>query len=287
MRIAPHLSANWHPYWRDLSAPSAANALLDYVTRSFMHGRLWLNAPGRMPVETGRTRSQLTLNEMRMLTTVTGLMGSLASDGDSLALMRQDGLEHLRRVLPPYDRSAVPMDLFRHELPQTLILPVETDWGSWMVVGLLNWEDQSRVTKITLSHLGLPPAAYHVYNYWRQRYLGVFRDEIIINPHQRHEAVLLLVKPVSDQPQVLSSTFHVVQGAVEIADVRLCSDKLVVDMEKPGRQFGRLAFAVPPDQRVIGATISGRSQKPQQISADIWQLGFSLNEKATVDLLFE
>jgi hypothetical protein len=156
-----------------------------------------------------------------------------------------------------------------------------------MIVGLLNWDNRSCLTRITLSELGLPPAAYHVYNYWRQRYLGVFRDEITINPHQRHEAVLLLVKPVADHPQVLSSTFHVVQGAVEIGGVRLCPDKLVVDMDKPGRQFGRLAFAVPLDQHVVGATVNGRSQMPRQISTGIWQVGFSLNNRAEVELLFE
>jgi len=286
MRIGPDVQADWYPYWQDLSAPSTANSLLNSITRGFMHRRLWLNAPGTPKMKPHGDGPNLTLNEMRTLITVMGLMGSLALDRNSLASMGRGAREHWQRVLPPYGQSALPLDLFEHERPRLLALPVQAGWGSSMIVALLNWGNRSCVTRVRLSRLGLPPAPHHVYNYWRQRYLGVVDDDIVISPHRPHEAALLLIKPVSNRPEVLTSTFHVLQGAVEIQDAHLSDRALVVEMEKPGKQFGRLLFAVPPEQPVVGALVSGRSQRPREISSGIWQLGFSLRDKATVELLF-
>lgn len=286
MRVGPDTQADWCPFWPDLSAPSAANAALNSITRRFMHRKLWLNAPGRPRERPDGAESKLTTNEMRMLTTVMGLLGG--SLFDSFTSLTGSEAKNLRRVWPPYGESAVPLDLFQHERPRLLALPVTTRWGSWTIVALLNWDDQARVSRIRLSELSLPPRPHHVYNYWRQSYLDVTDDYIVIDRHQPHEAVLLLIKPVSDQPQVLTSTFHLIQGAVEIQDVRLSAHSLVVEMNKPGKQFGRLLFAVPqkPEWHVVASSVNGRSRRPGEISAGIWQVGFSLSDKATVELLF-
>ena len=287
MQVSTDVHSEWYPCWQDLSAPSAANAVLNSVTRSFLHRRLWLNSPGGLLARSRGDGSSLTLNEVRTLATITGLMGGLTLAGDNLISLEPERLELLRRVLPPHGRSAVPLDLFQHERPRVLALPVETAWGSWTIVALLNWEDRSCASTLGLRRLGLPQAAYHVYDYWKQRYLGLIRDKVVTDPHRPHEAVLLLVKPASDRPQVLSSTFHVTQGAVEIRDVQLSDSKLLVEMEKPGSQFGRLLFAVPTGVRVVGASVNGSSRRPREVSTGIWQLGFSLNDKGTVELLFD
>jgi len=285
MRIGPDVHVDWRPYWQDLSAPSAANAILNSIARSFMHGKLWLNDPDCLLLRPRGADSNLVLNEMRTLTTVVGLTGGLVMSSDNLPSIRRGRLKYLRRVLPPYGRSAVPLDLFEHERPQLLVLPVETSWGSWVIAALLNWNDRSCVTRLDLSRLGLPPDDYHVYNYWRQRYLGVVRDEVVIDPHQPHETVLLLLRAVSDQPLLLTSTFHVLQGAVEIKDVRLRQDRLIVKMEKPGRQFGQLVFAVPPEHPVGKVLVNDRPQWPCQISTGIWRAGFTLSDRATVEFM--
>ena len=97
--------------------------------------------------------------------------------------------------------------------------------------------------------------------------------------------MLLLLRAVSDQPLLLTSTFHVLQGAVEIKDVRLRQDRLIVKMEKPGRQFGQLVFAVPPEHPVGRVLVNDRPQWPCQISAGIWRAGFTLSDRATVEFM--
>ena len=284
MRIGPDVHVDWEPFWQDLSAPSAANAILNSIARSFMHGKLWVNDPDCLVLRPRGDDSNLVLNEMRTLTTIVGLSGGSVLSSDNLPSLRRGRPRYLQRILPPYGHNMIPLDLFHNERPRLLVLPVKTLWGSWVIVALLNWDDHSCVTQLDLAQLGLPKGAYHVYNYWRQRYLGVVQDHIVIDPHQPHETVLLLLKPVSDQPQLLSSTFHILQGAVEVKEVYLAPHRLVVELEKRGKQFGRLVFAIPGERTVSKVLVNGRPQRPRQIAAGIWQAGFFLQDRATVEL---
>ena len=115
--------------------------------------------------------------------------------------------------------------------------------------------------------------------------VGAVRDRVTIDPHQPHETVLLLLKRASDTPQLLTSTFHILQGAVEVKGVQALPEKLVVEMEKRGKQFGRLLFAVPPEQPVSKVLVNGRPQRPRRVAEGIWQAGFVLTDRATVELL--
>jgi len=285
MRVGTDVSINWKPFWQDLSEPATSNAVLNTITRSFMHRRLWLNDPDCLLVRPSGRDSNLTLSEMRTLTTAVGLSGGLVVDGDSLTQLPPSRLKYLKSVLPAFGRSAVPVDLFRNERPGQLVLPVQTSWGSWTMVALMNWEQRSCTTRVRLSELGLPSRAYHAYDYWRRRYLGLLRDEIVIPTHRPHETVLLLLKPPSEKPQLLASTFHIAGGAVEVKDVRLSEGRLVVEMEKAGQQAGQLVFAVPEKQRVTGALANGQPLRTRQISPGIWETRFTLSGTATVELM--
>jgi hypothetical protein len=199
--------------------------------------------------------------------------------------VRRGRLEYLRRVLPPYGRSAIPLDLFEHERPRLLALPIQAAWGSWTIAALINWDDHTCASTLDLAQLDLPAGSYHVYNYWRQRYPGIVSDQVTIDPHQPHETVLLLLKRSCDQPQLLTSTFHILQGAVEVKSVQVLPDKLAVELEKRGKQFGRLLFAVPAERLVGKVLVNGRPQRPRRVADGIWQAGFVLSDRATVELL--
>jgi alpha-galactosidase len=286
MRIGSDVHVEWRPFWPDLSAPSVSNAMLNSVTRAFMHRRLWLNDPDCLLLRPRGPNSNLSANETRFLASVAGISGGLVLDSDHLPELPPERLDTLRRVLPPYERCALPADLFLHERPQTLVLPIEVDWGSWTIVALLNWDDESRSTTLDLAQVGLAPGAYHVYNYWRQQYMGTVRDQVLIEKHQAHEAVVLLLKRVSDKPQLLTSTFHILQGAVEVKAVRAENKHMTVELQKRGQQAGRLLFALPEGQEIAKLMVNGRLRKPGLVTPGIWQTNFELNDKATVELLF-
>jgi hypothetical protein len=106
------------------------------------------------------------------------------------------------------------------------------------------------------------------------------------------ETVLLLIKPVSDRPELLTSTFHVTQGGVEVSRIgwRGTWEKgrtLAVELEKAGKQWGALLFAVPEPYRVKEVRLDGRRRGVNRLAREVVGLGFSLRDRARVELDFE
>jgi alpha-galactosidase len=291
MRVGPGVAPYWSVNREDLSFPGQQNALRNSITRAPFHNRLWQNDPDCLMVRSRGNDSSLLLNEVRSQVALVALLGGLTLDSDDLARVRRGRLKYLRQALPPTGVSACPVDLFDSALPQKLVLPIQREWGSWWVVGLTNWDDETVETTLRLADLGLPPGHYHVYNYWRRRYLGQLRDEIKIPRHQRHETVVLLLKPVQELPDLLTTTFHVCQGAVEVTAVERNhvggEVNLRVGLEKAGKQFGRVLFSVPEGWRMATAAVDGRQRRVSPSTDGIVGLGFSLSGSAVVNAEFE
>lgn len=291
MRIGPDVAPHWRPIWADLSAPAAANALRNSVARYFMHGRWWANDPDCVLVRPRGQDCRLTLDQMRTLVTLVGLSGGAVLDGDNLPDLDKGRLNYLRAITPPYPKAATPRDLFERELPEILHLPIQAAAGAWHLVALINWGEHTRETVLRLGDLGLRAGrGYHLYNFWRRHYEGIVRDKLRIWPHRPQETVLLLLKPVATRPQLLTSTFHLTQGAVEVARLeRLRTGKeesLVVELEKAGVRFGELLFSVPDPYHVGEARVKGRRQRPRRVASGIIALGFTLKDRARVELIF-
>lgn len=291
MRIGPDVAFNWDPIWADLSAPAGANAARNTATRYFMHRRWWLNDGDCVLVRMRGDQSDLVLNEMRTLVTCIALSGGLTLDSDNLPTIRPGRLKYLKMALPPSGVAARPVDLFQNENPRYQVLHVEKPWGDWWVVSLVNWRDKTTKTEVTLRELGIPEGEYHVYNFWRQRYLGVRSDRLAFRRHQPHESIVLCLKAASDRPDLLTSTFHVTQGAAEIGAVRRIvhgpnGQTLRVDMEKAGVQWGQLAFAAPAPWRVSEARVDGRKWPFRALTSGLIVVRFHLKERASVEVDF-
>ncbi|MDY7040977.1 MAG: glycoside hydrolase family 36 protein [Chloroflexota bacterium] len=289
MRIGPDVDPNWKPFWHDLSMPAMENALRNAMARTFTCNRWWINDPDCLLIRTRDDESDLKLNEMRTATTLIGLSGGTAFLSDNLATLRRGRLKYLRQILPPLGEAAHPLDLFENEMPRLLALPISRTWGEWVVVACINWEDHTVSTTLELAALGLPAGHYHAYNYWRRRYLGQVEHSLSIERHQPHETVLLLLKPLSDQPELLTSTFHVTQGAVEIAAVTWRGTweegrTLTLHLEKQGEQYGQLLFAVPAGYQVTECRMNGRRRGFNQIASGVIGMGFTLQNAAHVEL---
>jgi len=292
MRIGPDVAPYWRHYQRDLSAPAVENALRNTVTRFFTHRSLWLNDPDCVLVRSRAEESDLTLNEMRTLVTIVGLSGGLVMSGDDLASVSPSRLRYLKAILPPYGEPAIPLDLFDNELPRTLALAVESGHGSWIVAAFVNWEDRTVRTVVELDQLGLQSDRwYHIYDFWHRRYLGQARHTVVIQRHRPHETVLCVFKPVSDQPELLTSTFHVTQGAAEIRSVTREEtegglEEMVVELSKPGSQVGELLFTVPAPYVVAETYLNGRSRGVNHVAPGVVSVGFRLRGEARVKILF-
>ncbi len=292
MRIGPDVDPNWHPVWRhDLSSVSTQNALRNVITRAPFHGRLWANDPDCLLVRGRGDDMDLVLNEVRTLVTMVALSGGLTLDSDDLRAIEPGRLKYLRQALPPTGISARPLDLFEHEMPRLFVLSVERDWGQWWVAGVMNWKRRTTETVLHLDDLGLPPGRYHVFHYWRRRYLGIVDDAVTVQRHEPHETAVLLFRPVSDRPDLLTTTFHVCQGTSEITNYEFeivnGRAKIRIVLRKRGRQFGRVLFSVPGRWRVMEARVDGRRQAPVIDAPHVISLGLTLEEHAEVEVSFE
>ncbi len=232
----------------------------------------------------------LVLNEMRTSTALTALLGGLTINSDDLTRVRPGRLKYLRQALPPTGVSARPLDLFENELPQRLVLPVERPWGRWWLVGLVNWGDRTVETTVPLRELGLPEGSYHAYHYWRRRYLGLVDEALTIRRHQPHETAVVLLRPVSDRPALLTTTFHVCQGMVEVEDVEAREEEgrmtLALTLQKAGQQFGDVLFTTPPGWRALEARVDGIRHPLVSVAPGVVRVGLTLAGQAALEVDF-
>jgi alpha-galactosidase len=290
MRIGPDVHPTWEPSQAgDLSAPGTANAIRNSIARAFTHGRLWAADPDCLLARPRGDSSQLSLYEARTLATVLALSGGLLLDSDRISSLPPARLAMLRQALPPSNEAARPHDLFHQDLPEILLLPVERTWGRWWLVGIINWGDSTRNYSLEPANLGLPPGAYHVYDQWRQDYLGQIDGQSLSLRQRSHETSLLLLKPTTDRPEWLTSTFHLAAGSVEVVDVirQRMGDrrqKMVVHLEQRGENFGRLVFTVPKGWVVLDAQVNGRrrSVNIRAGEARLVDMGFTLHDRGWV-----
>lgn len=292
MRVGPDVAGNWHPSRPDLSMPAAENALRNSIARSFTHGRWWIIDPGAVLLREREDRSDLNLNEVRTLASVVALLGGITMEGDNLTTLRKGRLKYWEQILPPTGISALPLDLFEHELPECLALPVRRPWGEWLVIAAINWDDRLHSTELDLLALGLPAGRYHVFNYWPGRYMGTAESIITLDRHMPHETVVLLLKPVVDEPDILTTTFHVAQALQEVAGLERERGEdgrilLRVLLEHPREQFGELWFTFPPSLRIESVKVNGNKRKVSSDSVGVAHLGFTLKRSGRVDILFE
>lgn len=290
MRIGPDVHPDWAPFWRDLSSASVENSIRNVMTRYFFHRRLWANDPDCVLIRTRDDQSNLVLNEVRSLVSIVGLSGGAVVNSDNLPSLREGRLKYLWRILPPYPEGARTVDLFVREQPSIMVMKIEKPWGDWWVAGVINWNNRTVTTHLTLEELGIPPGRYHLYSYWRGRYLGVTDGPIILRRHQPHETVLLAIRPYINEPQLLSSTFHITQGGVEIQDFKRIfvgkELRLWFGLKKPGIQFGKLIFVLPEGWKENWARVNDRKQALIRIGKELVWLGFTLEGEATVEVSF-
>ena len=182
----------------------------------FLHGRVWHNDPDCVSV-----RSSTSLDQARLNATFTAISGQLFYNSDWLPDLPPERLDILRRTMPAHGLFARPLDLFESEPARIWHLVDTREAVRRDVVAVYNWdESRSAVVNVTSSRslLGLPEAAgeeYVAYDFWAQRFVRPFVAELSVELPPASCRVLA-IRPVSKQPQLLSTSRHVTQGIVDV-----------------------------------------------------------------------
>jgi alpha-galactosidase len=270
------------------SFPAAENALRNVLTRFWCHRRLWLNDPdcflARDEVAalvvggTEMPTTLLTLDEVRTLATATGLSGGIVLDSDNLPAMSPERVAIISLLLPPWGESAQPLDLFESGMPSLFQLSVKRPWETWVLLGVFNWEDSPCTLRAPL-----PAGRRHVFDLWSGQYAGILSGEAVFPDVPAHGCRLLALREVQDRPQLVSSTFHFTQGALEVEDCRYDEGRrtLTLSLRPVAKKEGELILYAPPGLRP-GAVEGGvrLAARPD----GLWSLTLRLDRPVRLDV---
>ena len=180
----------------------------------FVHGRIWYNDPDCVSV-----RARYPLGNARANASFTAISGNLYYNSDWIPDLPEERLDILKRTMLPHNLKARPVDIFEQQVSRIWLLTDERGSVRRDVVALFNWDTQSSATvEATLEHIGLDPKQEYVaFDFWENKFLGTLKDRIAMNVGA-DSCVILALRPVSKAPQLLSTSFHVTQGMVDVTD---------------------------------------------------------------------
>jgi len=154
----------------------------------------------------------------------------------SFSLFTPEITHDVSRTYPHYHEpiTARPLDAFTGiRDPQVYDLELTDDWHQ---IALYNTGQERAVVSTAISGqrvdnaIGLDPAAhYHVYDFWTDTYLGKLSGtERIARELGPNLCAMISVRKAQAHPQVISTDRHILQGWVELKDVRWDADAKVL-----------------------------------------------------------
>lgn len=177
MRISADVNHFWDSTWQsrllnDRNFPTAVAAMVNTLTRSFLHRRMWLNDPDCLMVRARRTK--LSLAQVIMLASVMSVSGGMLLLSDDLTELEPERLAIWNKAVEINRRTAghtpLPLGLLEHRFPRGLYSPAG-------YLGL--WNPSPRPGRITVP----APAALSesslrgVRDVWTGQELGLRRED--------------------------------------------------------------------------------------------------------------
>lgn len=217
----------------------------------YTHRKLYLNDAGNvMTVD-----KPIPVCEAQITATIFGLCGGPVMLGDDIDRISEERLALIKKVFPRTPQVAVPLDLFdapAPDYPKLFHQRVMSDWGSWEVVGVLNYGDEPLTLDVPFAPLGLDPAQPQwLWEFWNEQYLGVATGQFraLVPPRS---ARLYRLTACATHPWVLSTDMHVMQGQVELADVAWDPAAMTLSgaATRPAGETGNIFIIAPKGLRV-------------------------------------
>lgn len=87
----------------------------------------------------------------------------------------------------------------------------------WWTAVIANWDDEPQDVSLPFSELGIKGAAFDVYDVWRDAPVPTGKSVLVLSVDAR-SACTVAIRPTAARPQVIGTTRHVVQGALDIMD---------------------------------------------------------------------
>jgi len=207
----------WNQYFNSTgSAPAAAK-------RYYFHKRTWINDADHLCV------SMLSPSQAQAAASLLALTGGNIISGDRLPDLDPVKIEIFKKTLPSFGEAARPVDLFDTDFHRIFAVLVKKSFGEWTVAGFFNSSDSEMQEYVMpFDRLWLDNTkTYIAYDFWNNSFLGEMKNELKVKVPPA-SVLVMSVHEKSDIPKILSTDRHILQGAVELEDVRWDVDKEIL-----------------------------------------------------------
>ena len=248
-----------------------------YGARNYhLHGRIWYNDPDPL-----YARNSLPLEQARAICSWVTLSGQLSASSDSFADLSPDRVDLLKRTMPSHNLRPRPVDLFEENIPAIWLLTDTRSESRRDVVGLFNWNDkQDLVVDRSLANIGLSDRAEYVaYEYWSNQLTAPFKGSLkrTLAPAT---CAILSIKAVIDHPQLISTSRHITQGIVDVAEEKWAGRS----RELSG--ISKVVGGDPYELRVLTYSAKGIwTLKSVEVSKKDQEAGVTISAKTESDLV--
>ncbi|MDD5598047.1 MAG: alpha-galactosidase [Victivallaceae bacterium] len=225
-----------------------------------IHNRFWHNIPTSLILRKDISpythnvgwkgeEPQMSEDEMRLVLTTYGLLGGETIIADKVNVIPPDRKKLASKILPPYTKAAAMVDLYNGlSAPRIYNLKIDKNFESWNIVGVFNWEEDEEKICFNVSDIGLEnkKLKYHIFDFWNETYLGTASEKISINVAP-HSTKLLCIRKVLTIPQLLSTSMHFTQGAVEFNRLEYdsCENVLCLDSSFHDQNEAKIFIYLP------------------------------------------
>ena len=127
-------------------------------------------------------------------------------------------MDMIRRSLPVADVHPQNIGYTQTQDVVPIVVQVDRPFGAWSVFALVNTNETSTRRSFNLqSDLGLADGTYFLFDYWQEKLLGQYDAafDVELRPHQ---TVNYAIHRRTNAPQLLSSSRHMLHGAIELED---------------------------------------------------------------------
>jgi hypothetical protein len=204
--------------WAQYFGHSASSAPA-IAKRYYFHGKTWINDADHICL------GLLTVSQAQAAVTLIALSGGNVISGDRLMDLDASKLDILGKVFPAFGRAARPVDLFDTDGHGVFAVTIQKPFGQWTVAGFFNpGLTEPLVYRYPLERIWLhPEKTYLVYDFWNERFVGEMSGDIgvLVQPGS---VTLLSLHEKSGLPQFVSTSRHVLQGAIELESVAWDAD---------------------------------------------------------------
>jgi len=211
-------------------------------------------------------RAAVPLNEVQCFAGWVTLTGMLNNQTDWAPDYPPDRVDLLRRTMPAHQLTSIrPVDLFENDPPRVWVLTYDVSGQKHTVIGLFNWTDKETQIGATVGQLGLKNAAgYAGFEFWSNRLLTPFRKELRERVPPR-SCRIVAVREVGKYPVVLSTSRHVTQGAVDLAEETWDGGRKTLS------GASRVVGGDPYELRVLAPAAADKPHRWQEARAEISQ----------------